>query len=152
MGDEQSRVRHLLEKLDSAGKRRTAQRDAICRALVGYGGHPTVAEIYERVRAHFPMISQATVYNTLDTLRDLGLITRLDIAHHDHTHFDLDTTAHVNVVCLACGEIADVLAESMEALVADVARASGYRVSPEAGLIMYGICPACSRAPRSEPA
>ena len=138
----------LMKRLEQAGKRRTAQRSAICQAMVEYEGHPTVAELYENVRERFPMISQATVYNTVDTLRELGLITRLDIAHHDHTHYDLNPATHVNVACRYCGAIADVHTPSVAHLITEVGTACGYDIQPEAGLIMYGICPKCRASGR----
>ncbi len=136
-------VQRFLDELEQAGKRKTPQRAAICRAVVESDGHPTVAEIYRRVTRAFPMISQATVYNTVDTLRELGLIIRLEIANHDHTHYDVDTEPHVNVVCRYCGAIIDVHDASVNALLKAVATRSGFSLSPEAGLILYGICPHC---------
>jgi Fur family transcriptional regulator, peroxide stress response regulator len=139
----EQRIQRFLDELEQAGKRQTLQRHAICRALVETEPHPTVAEIYHRVTRSFPMISQATVYNTIDTLRELGLIIQLDIANHDHTHFDVDTSPHVNVVCRYCGEITDVHDDSVDALLAGVSRKCGYTLLPEAGLILYGVCPQC---------
>ena len=136
-------VQHFLDELEQAGKRKTPQRTAICRAVVESNGHPTVAEIYRRVTRAFPMISQATVYNTVDTLRELGLIIRLEIANHDHTHYDVVTEPHVNAVCRYCGAIIDVYDPSVDALLTAVAGRSGFSLSPEAGLILYGICPHC---------
>ncbi len=142
----EAKIQRFLEQLELAGKRRTLQRNAICRALVESESHPTVAEIYNRVTAAFPMISQATVYNTIDTLRELGLIIRLDIANHDHNHYDIDTDPHVNLVCRYCGSISDVYDDTVDRLLEAVAERSGYRLTPEAGLIVYGICPRCIRS------
>jgi Fur family transcriptional regulator, peroxide stress response regulator len=136
---------HLLACLEAAGKRSTPQRYAICRALVEHGGHPTVAEIYELVRAEYPMISQATVYNTVDTLRDLGLLRPLESVYHEHTHYDLDPSPHINLVCTNCSAIVDIHTAELDPLLVQVAQRSGYQIERGAGLLAYGVCPRCSR-------
>ncbi len=140
---QEERVDALLDQLEAAGKRSTPQRQAICQALVEHGGHPTVADIFERVRFMFPMISQATVYNTIDTLRELGLIHQLEIANHDHTHYDLDTTPHINVVCRHCEYIADVELDTLDSLLNEVSKRTGCTIDHHAGFVVYGVCPQC---------
>lgn len=140
MATDQEKITSLLSQLANAGKRPTPQRHAVCRALVEHGGHPTVAEVYQRVRDIFPMMSQATVYNTIDTLEELGLIQRLDIANHEHTHYDLNPSAHVNLVCTRCGRIIDVHLESLDSLLQQVNQHTGYHIHTSASLVVYGTC------------
>ena len=105
---------NLLGGLGQAGRRATPQRQAICAALVEHGGHPSAAAIFERVRAQFPMISQATVYNTLETLRELGLVVQLDVGSAEHARYDLQTQPHLNIVCTRCGAIADLHTDTLD--------------------------------------
>jgi Fur family peroxide stress response transcriptional regulator len=144
-------VDYLLHELEAAGKRATPQRYAVCQALVEHGGHPTVAEIFERVRDIFPMISQATVYNTIDTLEELGLIHRLDIANHEHTHYDLDQHTHVNVVCTQCGRITDVQTEALDGLLQQASQHTSYAIDRSTGLVLYGTCPDCRASSQGTP-
>ncbi len=138
-----AKTKQLLAALEGAGKRHTAQRYAVCKALAAHPGHPTVSEIYAEVRAEFPMISQATVYNTVEALRKLGALMQLDIADHDHIHYDLDVAPHVNLVCRHCENIADLQIDTLESLLDEAAERSGFEVEREAGLILYGVCPDC---------
>ncbi len=138
-------VERLLTALEESGKRRTAQRVAICRALAEHPGHPTVGDVFTRVRRDFPMISQATVYNTFDTLQHLGLLTQLDIADHDHTHYDLDITPHINIVCRYCENIVDLHMDTVSSLIQEAASRTGFELQEQAGLILYGACPNCQR-------
>ena len=146
------RTNRLLAALEAAGKRHTAQRYAICRILAAHRGHPTVAEIYAGVRSEFPMISRATVYNTIETLARLGALIQLDIADHDHVHYDLDVTPHVNLVCRFCENIVDLHIETLPSLLDEAAKRSGFEIQREAGLILYGVCPACRRRRDAETA
>jgi Fur family peroxide stress response transcriptional regulator len=139
----QQQIDDLLSQLEQAGKRATPQRYAVCQALVEHGGHPTVADVFERVRATFPMISQATVYNTIDALEEAGLLHRLDIANHDHTHYDLDLTPHINVVCRHCEYITDVFIDTLDDLLTRVGERTGCKIDHRAGLVVYGVCPKC---------
>lgn len=136
----------LLGRLEAAGRRVTPQRAAVCAALLAHSGHPTAAAVWQQVQQTHPSISQATVYNTLAALEQLRLIRALDIVGEKHTHYDLCIDAHVNVVCTACGRIADVHTDTLEALLGLVATRSGYRLVPHDGVIVYGHCPACQAA------
>jgi Fur family peroxide stress response transcriptional regulator len=139
-----SKLNRLLAQLEASGRRVTAQRIAVCEALLAHGGHPTTAEIYRYVHAVHPAISQATVYNTLSALEELRLIHPLHIVGDDHAHYDLDADRHVNVVCTRCGRITDIHTDTLEALLGLVAMRSGYQLSPSEGVIVYGVCPACA--------
>ena len=50
----------------------TPQRQAVLDALAECGGHPTAAEIYERVQQRRPGLAYATVYNALNALAERG--------------------------------------------------------------------------------
>jgi Fur family peroxide stress response transcriptional regulator len=136
----------LLTKLAASGRRVTAQRRAVCEALLAHGGHPTTTEIWPRVKALHPAISQATVYNTIATLEELRLIRKLDIAGDEHAHYDLDVAPHVNAVCTRCGRISDVYTDTLEALLGLVAARAGYCFDPQEGVIVYGLCAECRRS------
>ncbi len=139
-----SKLNRLLAQLEASGRRVTTQRIAVCEALLAHGGHPTAAEVYQRVQAAHPAISQATVYNTLSALEGLSLIRVLHIVGDDHAHYDLGVDPHVNAVCTRCGRITDIHTDTLEALLGLVATRSGYQLSPSEGVIVYGLCPECA--------
>jgi Fur family peroxide stress response transcriptional regulator len=138
-----SKLNRLLAQLEASGRRVTTQRIAVCEALLAHGGHPTAAEVYLRVQEAHPAISQATVYNTLSALEELSLIRLLHIVGDDHAHYDLGVEPHVNAVCTRCGRITDIHTDTLEALLGLVAARSGYQLSPNEGVIVYGLCPDC---------
>jgi Fur family peroxide stress response transcriptional regulator len=139
-----SKLNRLLAQLEASGRRVTTQRVAVCEALLAHGGHPTAAEVYQRVHAAHPLISQATVYNTLSALEELGLIRLLHLVGDDHAHYDLGVDPHVNAVCTSCGRITDIHTDTLEALLGLVATRSGYQLSPSEGVIVYGLCAECA--------
>src|SRR5262245_58979841 len=52
----------------------TRQRLAVYEAVLESRAHPPAEEIYQTVRARCRGISRGTVYRTLDTLCDMGLV------------------------------------------------------------------------------
>jgi Fur family transcriptional regulator, peroxide stress response regulator len=144
MEQQATKLNRLLGQLEASGRRVTNQRVAVCEALLANHGHPTAAEVYQRVQAAHPAISQATVYNTLAVLEELGLIRLLHIVGDDHAHYDLGMDAHVNAVCTRCGRITDIHTDSLEALLGLVATRSGYQLSQGEGVIVYGLCADCA--------
>lgn len=140
---DRARLNSILEQLASAGKRVTPQREAVIAMMLQHGNHPTALEVRDMVQRTHPSISTATVYNTLTVLEALGLVRPLHIAGDEHVHYDLDVAQHVNVVCVRCGQIADVHTDSLEALLGLVASRSGYQLAESDAVIVYGMCPRC---------
>ena len=138
----------LFAQLEQHGKRITPQRATVIEALLAHGGHPTPMEVRDLVWQKDASISQATVYNTITILAELDLIRKLNIADDEHTHYDVDVSPHVNVVCNRCGRINDVHTDTLEALLGLVATRSGYQIE-SGGVTMYGLCDACQRALRA---
>ncbi len=89
------------------GVRCTRQRELVYAALAGTDTHPTVEDLLIRVRAADPGISQATVYNTLDTLVSCGLAHRLPArSAGGPCRYDADVSPHVHLT-LPDGRVID---------------------------------------------
>ena len=95
-----------INALRQAGKRITDQRRVICEYLATTASHPTPYQVFEELSAQYPEISRATVYNTLNVLKELGAIVEIGFGA-DHTRYDTDTAPHINLICLRCHEISD---------------------------------------------
>lgn len=98
-----------LELLRRAGLRSTPQRVAIVREVYARN-HPSVGEVYDAVKAQFPTIGLATVYNTLRTMTDKGFVRELPFSNL--TRFEINMEPHANLVCQQCGAIEDWFAFS----------------------------------------
>lgn len=98
--------RDVARELREAGLKATPQRVAIVASLTGDRTHPTAQEIYDRLRAQFPGMAFATVYNTLSALMRVGRLTSLALG--GATRFDPNVEAHDHAICDRCGKIRDV--------------------------------------------
>lgn len=100
----------LLSRLETAAKqagiRLTHQRLEIYREIATRHDHPDAFAIYESIRQRIPTMSLDTVYRTLWTLNDLGLIATFG-SRQDRVRFDANLEQHHHFVCVKCGVIRD---------------------------------------------
>jgi len=125
----------LLEALKDAGLRMTPQRMAICQDLAGRFDHPTAQSVYEQVKKEYPSLSLTTVYQTLDTLLKIGVITSIGSAGDDTIHYEVNTKPHINLACLTCHRICDLRSQAIQALEQEVQQAIGSKVL--SGRVVY---------------
>ncbi len=83
------------------------QRVAVAEYVLATDAHPSADKVFSEVRARFPDISRATVYNTLNRLVAEGLLKELLLAE-GKVVFDPKTEPHHHFVDDATGEIHDV--------------------------------------------
>lgn len=128
--------------LKQAGHRLTEQRRLICRYLAETDTHPTPYQAFAEISSSHPEISRATVYNTLNLLKDLGAIVEIGFSD-DHTHYETDVQPHVNLICMRCHQIADfpapVLLAELEAVLPKQAQFQPWISKMD----VYGLCADC---------
>jgi Fur family peroxide stress response transcriptional regulator len=141
----EARTQAVLAELKRAGLKLTPQRIAIVRELAGDRSHPTAQELFERLRPGHPAMSFATVYNTLDALVRLRLLSALRLGGDQAMRFDANTAAHHHAVCDACGAVVDIpaLSTTSDPLRRRVEEVSGFTVRAEER-IYRGLCGRCS--------
>ena len=83
------------------------QRDGISALLTKKNYHPTVDDLYLKIKKDFPNISLGTVYRNLDQLTQMGKIIKIDIPDKP-ARYDGNTEDHYHVRCVNCGFIEDV--------------------------------------------
>jgi Fe2+ or Zn2+ uptake regulation protein len=135
----------LTDLFRANGRKITAQRQCIFRALEGDVTHPSAERIHEKVRRDMPNVSLKTVYQTLNDLAELGAISMLDVGTGS-VRFDPNVeTVHHHLVCRSCGKVRDVAAE-FPGLTVSRRAADGFAVD-SAEVVFRGLCDEC-RKPR----
>ena len=88
---------------------------------------------------------QATVYRTLKSLREKGILKQIDL-RHNHAHYELaDLAEHHHLVCLECGKIEIVHHCGMEETQNRIVRSSKHFAEiKQHALEFYGICKSCA--------
>lgn len=133
-----------IEALRKKGYKATPQRIAICRIALNSRAHPSAHKVYEEVKKIHPTVSLATVYKTLEVLRDVKLMQEINLPK-GQARFDSYMTPHINLVCLKCGNITDlddiVIGEiTRKVLSSTKFQPTGQRVD------VYGLCQKCSNS------
>lgn len=139
----EKRLEHIVQRLREQGYRLTPQRMAILRVLVYSRSHPTAEEIYRQVAADFPMISLATVYKTLNMLKELGEVMELEV--EGCSHYDGNIIPHPHLVCVKCHTITDLPPEAMVRIPEETLTATGFRAL-WCYVEVHGLCPRCQES------
>ena len=123
------------------GLKITPQRLEIFRELASTADHPTADQLFERVRTRMPTISLDTVYRTLATLQEYGLIRRVE-ALDDQGRYDANLARHHHFICTRCRKVHDFYWPSLDRLEPpEEGRKLGEIRQVRAELL--GICRAC---------
>lgn len=89
------------------GVQPSAQRVAVAGYVLATEDHPSADQVFRRVRKGFPMLSRATVYNTLNLFVEKGLLRAFVLAE-GKVVFDPKTGPHHHFIDEATGAIHDV--------------------------------------------
>jgi len=121
----------------------TPQRYAVLRALVEGGEHPSAEQLFQKVSVAYPMMSPATVYKTLDTLKAAGEVLELEFREGPNRYDANIPSAHPHVVCTQCGRIDDVMLDQLTPSFQEATELTDYKIS-DYRLDFYGLCPTCA--------
>jgi len=97
----------VVRILEEHGIQPSAQRVAVAEYVLDTTEHPSADKVWARVEKNFPMISRATVYNTLHLFVEKGLLRELHLAP-DSVLFDPNTDRHHHFIDEGTGRIYDI--------------------------------------------
>jgi Fe2+ or Zn2+ uptake regulation protein len=135
------RLEVLLDDLRGRGVRITTPRREILSALLRAGDHATADDVAALVQERAPDVHLSTVYRTLDSLTDLGVVEHVHFAH-GAAAYHLAPTDHRHLVCEVCGSVTDVPAEVLQDLVQTVESRYGFELRAD-HFGLTGRCAGC---------
>ncbi|AEH43983.1 ferric uptake regulator, Fur family [Thermodesulfatator indicus DSM 15286] len=134
-------TKEKIEYYRKLGLKMTPQRLAILEFLDGNTSHPSAEDIYRHVEGKFPSMSFATVYNTLEALKEKGLIRELSI-EPGKKRFDPNPSPHHHFICERCHQVYDIFEDFQINLPEEYQKQFEIR---ECEIIFRGICADCKR-------
>jgi Fur family transcriptional regulator, peroxide stress response regulator len=144
----QDRMDKIVTRFKDLGYRITPQRIAVVEILIQDANHPTVEQVYKKVKNDFPMTSRATVYKTIGLLKDMGEIGELNISNSSSHYDGYNPVRHPHLVCNSCSEIIDLADDLFWQMPIDAVQQHGYILQGHHATI-YGICPKCQESYKS---
>ncbi|MBU1920495.1 transcriptional repressor [bacterium] len=133
----------MIARCRDAGLKITPQRLEVMKAMTMFDGHPSAEEIHAVVLKTLPTVSLDTIYRTLATFQEHGLIGQVAVTGGS-ARFDPNIERHHHFVCTSCGRVIDFYwPEFDEMIPPETARELGSIISPQAEL--RGICKHCQK-------
>lgn len=139
------RIDGLIADLRARGGTVTGARRGLLAALVSAHGHLTAEELASRVQSAQPDVHLSTVYRSLDTLEQLGLVDHVHLGH-GRAVYHLTDDPHQHLVCDACGAVIEVPDSTFGELTAELLEEYGFALRPNHFAVL-GRCAACRAEP-----
>ena len=122
----------------------TPRRAKVLEILATSDLHPSVSEIHAEVQLRYPSTSLATVYNTIELLKEAGQVLEIEFSAAGNRYDGRRPEAHPHLVCVECHRIDDLdIPEPVDAFTT-IEAATGYEIVSQR-TDYYGICPGCKK-------
>ena len=136
------RLAEMKVALREKGVAITRKRAKLLEVLLASDRHPSASEIHQGVQATYPGTSLATIYNTIEILKDTGQVLEIEFSGSANRYDGRLTTPHPHLVCLQCEKVEDVeIAAPLDPL-DRVSNLTGYEIV-RLRTDYYGTCPDC---------
>lgn len=132
---------NFAEQLRDYGLSVTAQRLEILR-VVSKNPHISADRVSELATRKLGAISKQSVYDTLNTLSEKGLLRRIQPTGSSARYEDRINDNHHHIMCRSCGMVADVDCSVGRRPCLTASETHGF-VIDEAEVVYWGYCPAC---------
>ena len=118
----------ILARCETSGQRLTQQRRVIASVLDTSRDHPDVEELHARAAAQDPRISLATVYRTVKTLEEAGILEKVDFGDGRSRYEDAERDHHDHLIDMETGRVIEFVDPEIEALQERIAAKLGYQL------------------------
>lgn len=138
----QNRLNDIIAKLRQSDFRVTPQRIAIIRVLLDSHDHPTIEQVYAKVKRTFPTTSLATVYKTVNLLKEMGEILEVANSQGRNRYDGKNPNPHPHLICTDCKSVTDQDVSLLDRMADELQKITGY-TSLSYQIEFFGICPNC---------
>ena len=140
--EQEARLLEMRTTLKDKGVSLTPRRAKLLEVLVASERHPSASEIHQEVKRLFPGTSLATVYNTIELLKEAGQVLEIEFSGASNRYDGRRPESHPHLVCLECEKIEDMDAVEVEEQLDAISAATGYNIIRRR-TDYYGVCPDC---------
>lgn len=123
------------------GLKVTHQRLEIYRGLVQSTEHPSAEALHKMLAERMPTLSLDTVYRTLATFEELGLVKRVETMA-SQARFEAVIEQHHHFFCDQCGQLVDFHWHSFDSMGLPEAL-QGIGKIRDKNVVVHGVCKQC---------
>jgi Fur family transcriptional regulator, ferric uptake regulator len=143
----------ILTAFEQLGLRHTRPRRLLAERLAALGASATdfsTDDLWHDLKARDPRLGRATVYRTVEVLREVGLVDRVEFADGTHRYRLCGGSHHHHVTCTRCHRVMEVEACLPGEVFAAIALKTNFALEGHA-LDLFGCCADCrAKAEASE--
>jgi Fur family ferric uptake transcriptional regulator len=127
----------ISERCRNVGIRMTGQRRLIIKVLENSKDHPDVETLFERANKIDNKVSIATVYRTVRTLQNAGILEKLEFNDGRSRFEDAVRKHHDHLIDLDTGKVIEFFDKEIEQIQKKIAKKLGYKLTGHK-LELYG--------------
>lgn len=124
-------LQEIAQQISSSGLKVTPQRIAIMQALEKSRIHPTAEELYKEISPTIPGLSVTTIYNTLDSFVEKGLVCRVK-TDSGSMRYDRVSEHHHHLYCASSDRLEDYYDDELDKMLKayfEKKQIEGFRIS-----------------------
>lgn len=129
---------YLVNELNKRNIRLSYRRLKVLEYLCQNQNHPTADQIYINLQTKIPNLSRTTIYNTIHTLLEAGLMREINIEDNEK-RYDIITKNHGHFKCVECSTIFDFDTDIDTIAFEEL---NNFKIIDK-NLYVKGICPKC---------
>ena len=134
-------LEQLKQLCSEHGIKLTHQRLEIFKELLSGQDPPSAEDIHKRLQDRLPTVAIDTVYRTLATFDEMGLVNKLHVMN-ERTLFDTNLAPHHHFVCTRCKKVDDVYWSAFDETTLPSA-VQGMGKVESRHLEIHGVCNSC---------
>ena len=141
-GEADAAVERVAGLLRARGDRMTGPRRAVITALAARRTHLTADQVVSAVAEQDASVHRASVYRTLETLSQLGVVQHVHVGHGTTTYHLAGDAPHLHAQCSSCGAVLDLPGSMLDTVARQILDEHGFALDPS-HVALSGSCADC---------
>jgi Fur family ferric uptake transcriptional regulator len=131
----------LDKKIEELGLRKTQERYRILEEIYKREDHFEIENLFESMLEQNFNVSKATVYNVVELLTEVGLVTRHTFGNNNAARYEkaFGRKQHSHLICTKCNRVIEFCDPRLLLIQNTVSQYSGIQIKDHS-LVFYGVC------------